>query len=149
MPWSKKPGNPFKTSNVKPSPPDDRAPGDGYFDSGWQNGSVDDDYTHPHTGSRLIGGDNGDAIEGYYPGYAPLWGRHFRVGYFRYAGIDVNNRMQASESDTTIGKPTIMRPPIIPRRNVTPKGVRNAIIFVQSMPYETWQPIIPPLVSRR
>lgn len=139
--------NPFRTSNVNPSPSDDRAPGDGYFNAGWQNGATDDDRYHPHSANRLIGSGAGE--NGYYPSLAPLFGQHFRVGYFRYFGIDINNRMQSGEGDTTIGKPTVMRPPIIPRRNATPAGVRNAIAFVQSMPYETWRPIIPPLVSRR
>lgn len=147
--WSRKPSNPFATSNVKPSPKDDSYPGDGYFDAGWQNGGTDDDNYHPHALDYVLGHNNGDLTLGYYPGYATLWGSYFRIGYRGYLGIDVNNRMQAAESDTTIGMPTIMRPPIIPRRSVTPSSVRNAITFVQSMPYDTWQPIIPPLVSRR
>ena len=136
---------------LKPSPQDDRTP-TGYFDAGNQNGSSDDDDASitPFFGPRLRGKPvTVDAS--IYPSYASLDGPHFRIGYQFYRGIcpPLENRMQGSASDSTIGMPLIMRPPIIPRRSVGPAAVRDAINFVQSMPYETWGPIVPPPVARR
>lgn len=136
---------------LKPSPQDDRTP-TGWFDGGNQNGSSDDDDAalRPFFGPRLRGAMRG-VINSFYPSYAPLDGAYFRVGYQFYTGIcnPLADRMQHAESDSTIGRPTIMRPPIIPRRSVGPAAVRDAINFVQSMPYESWGPIVPPPVARR
>ena len=137
-------------SYLKPSPVDDRTP-TGYFDAGNQNGSSDDDNLaiRPFL-PRLIGRARG-VISSYYPSYSVLDGAHFRIGYQPYRGIQdpAQDRMQHAESDSVIGRPTIMRPPIIPRRSMGLNGVRDAINFVQSMPYETWAPIVPPPVARR
>lgn len=139
----------MRARQLKPSPVDDRTPS-GWFDDGGQNNSADDDDAAivPFM-PRLIGRMGGGILSSFYPSFMTLDGPHFRVGYQGYDGVAVRNFMQAGEADSTIGKPTVMRPPIIPRRNVTPLGVRNAINFVQSMPYETWYPIIPPPVARR
>lgn len=135
--------------SLKPSPIDDRTPS-GYFDNGGQNGSSDDDDIAivPFM-ARLVGRIGGGVINSIYPSYAPLDGPHFRVGYQPYNGVARLNLMQSAESDSTIGKPTVMRPPLMPWRSASPLGVRNAINFVATMPYETWAPIIPPVVSRR
>lgn len=134
--------------NLKPSPIDDRTPS-GHFDQGGQNGSADDDDAaiRPFL-RRLLGRMAGTYIPRY-PNRDVLDGPHFRVGYQGYNGVSDAFPMQRSAGDSTIGEPIIMRPPIIPRRSASPLAVRNAINFVQSMPYETWEPIIPPPVSRR
>lgn len=139
-------------TNIKPSPPDDAPPGDGYFNAGWQNGSLDDDSRHIHqyAGGRRMGDSVGDRVPGYIPGYATLWGDHFRVGYHGYIGVQDPYPLESAQGEVYLGPGLLkMRPPIIPRRTATPASVRNAITFVQSMPGQTWYPIIPPLVSRR
>jgi hypothetical protein len=136
--------------NLKPSPLDDRTPS-GWFDGGGQNGSADDDDTaiSPWLRPRLVATPNGNTLASYYPSIAPLDGRSFKIGYQVYAGISEGWPMQRGANDSTIGRPIVMRPPLIPFRSASPMGVRNAISFVQSMPYETWMPIVPPMVSRR
>lgn len=133
---------------LKPTPSDDRTP-TGYVDAGNQNMSADDDdiAIRPFL-PRLYGVMRG-VLNSYYPSYAPMDGPHFRVGYQAYTGVSNAWPMQRAESDSTIGKPLVMRPPVIPRRNAGPGGVLNAITWVQSQPIETWAPIIPPIVARR
>lgn len=135
----------------KPTPVDDRTP-TGFFDAGNQNLSADDDNLSippalPRLFSRLAGG----VLSSFYPSLMTLDGPHFRVGYFSYRGVQnpAQDLMQHAESDSTIGRPLRMRPPTIPRNSTNVRSVRDALIFVQSMPYETWEPIIPPPVSRR
>jgi hypothetical protein len=112
------------------------------------HGSADDDNAairprFPFLRGRSNGGDE----PGFIPGYAPLFGPHFRIGYQGYFGIQPYDTVHAAESDSTIGLPTLIRPPLIPRRNATPAGVRDAIIFVQSQP-NSW-PVIQPNTVRR
>lgn len=68
---------------------------------------------------------------GYYPGYATLDGPHFRVGYHWYPGVTANYAPLSKDAANTrqLGGELIMRPPIIPRRNATIKGIGNALIF--------------------
>ncbi len=131
-------------------PPDDRAPGDGYINAGWQNGSADDDARHhkPFL-SRRYGAGTGTDESAYRTGLQALQGAHFRIGYQGYFGVQDFAPMQSAMGDTVIGRPIVMRPPTIPRRSATPNAVRNALYFVQSMPGETWVPIVAPMVSRR
>lgn len=141
----------MRVLRFKPTPVDDRTPS-GYFDAGNQNLSADDDDAAirpflPRLFTHRVGG----VVSSFYPSWLVLDGPHFRVGYQGYNGVQNPSQdyMQHAESDSTIGKPFRMRPPLIPRRNATIMGVRDAINFVQSMPYETWAPIIPPPVARR
>lgn len=149
MRWRRKVGG-----SLTPPPADDRAPGDGFINAGWQNGSTDNDPTHIHQYSRRPQRTGSNTIPvpaiGYANGWETLQGPHFRVGYQSYIGVQDFAPLAMAQADAYVGPGTlIMRPPIIPRRTVQKGSVANAVLFVQSMPYQTWAPIVPPLVSRR
>lgn len=142
--------NPFRARNLAPAPADQRPYVQGYVNAGAITGSTNDDAAamHQYRG-RNYGVPRVIPAIGYANGYEALQGPHFRIGYQGYIGVQSFWPMQQGEADSTIGRAIIMRPPIIPRRTVSAHAVRNAINFVQSMPYQTWRPIVPPPISRR
>ncbi len=136
----------------KPRPFDEQKPPNSLRASGTLSNSTDDDALHVRPMSRQW---NRPAMThaGYYPSRAPLDGPRFRVGYFQYVGLPLQtpgNRTSISESegDAVIGMPVVIRPPLIPRRSATVNGLRDAIIWVQTMPNAAW-PMYPPPVARR
>ncbi len=136
----------------KPVPADDRprTKVDAVIDDGWQHNSVDNDNQQitPFL-RRVLGAVSSVPIAPYYSGAGALDGPHFRVGYQGYSGV-TQPRFQEAESSRQIGMPLRLRPPRIPRRNATPNGVRDAIIFVQSQPDGNGgSPTVMPRVSRR
>lgn len=118
-------------------PPDDWLP---------HAGSDDDGFHIRPFARRSYAPIVGAPVSAYVPSYATLDGPHFRIGYQGYAGVSQFS-IGESESDRHIGG-IRMRPPLVPRRGMGIDGVRNAITFVQSMPYESW-PVVMPRVSRR
>lgn len=138
---------------AKPSPHDDSLRGQFAVPAAASvvHGSADDDDTaiKPFL-PRLLGGfgrGTDKVPRGYIPSYAPLHGRHFRVGYQGYAGVVETSLDQQSEGDSVIGMPTRIRPPLIPRKSAGIQGIQDAMSFVMSQP-NNWG-VIQPRVTRR
>lgn len=121
----------------------------GYFTSPLREGSDDDAFqTRPMY--RVADTPRAGAIEGYYPQRAPLFGSFFKIGYRWFIGV--NPRTPTSftegESDRTIGRPLRMRPPTIPVRSATIRGVRNGINDAQTTAYGRWRVPLPLSIRR-
>lgn len=115
------------------------------------HGSADDDSAaiRPFR-PRLFpgwGGGVDDVPNGYIPSYGPFHGPHFRVGYQGYAGVQQYDVQHSSEGDSTIGRATRIRPPLIPRATASRGSVRDAIVFVASQP-NNWG-VVQPTATRR
>lgn len=135
---------------LKPRPESEFPPPQSLGD-GSLSGSADDDDVHLHHPLvRRWSRNPAPSVAGYYPSRATLDGPRFRVGYFQYIGLPPGGEdsFMGSEGDSTIGKPMVARPPLIPRRSATPAALRDAIIFVQSMPNTAWPMYNPETVRR-
>ncbi len=134
----------------KPRPFDESPPPNSLRASGRLSNSVDDDSAHVHPMVRQWNRNGAPNVPTLIPGVSTLDGPRFRVGYFQYVGLPPGGRsfMNESEGDAVIGMPVVIRPPLIPRRAATVQGVRDAIIWVQSMPYAAWPMYNPPTVRR-
>lgn len=136
---------------LKPQPADDAAPPNSLRATGSLSISADDDNLHlSHPLRRQWSRNPSPSVPGYVPSYSALDGPRFRIGYYQYVGLPPGgyDSFTGSESDSVIGMPVVIRPPLIPRRAATVKGIRDAIIWVQSMPNQAW-PLYNPETVRR
>ena len=136
----------------KPRPVDEASPPNSLRSGGTLSNSVDDDNLHVHPMVRQWNRNPAPNVPTIVPGVSTLDGPRFRVGYFQYLGLPLayggRTSISESEGDAVIGMPVVIRPPIIPRRTASVNGIRDAIIWVQTMPNAAWPMYNPPTVRR-